>query len=177
MIFRLSKLTLTVAPATAAILALSARPAGGAGAGSTQTRPDDALTAGRFSITVDGVEVASFSELVRITSEVEPSEPAAADVDLPGKRIPPAVVLKRGMDTNLTIFAWHQSVVEGQIADTTKNATLVIYDSDGRAVAKYYLESAWPAKVETGAAQGKAGSQVLWETVTFVCDHIQRVSP
>jgi hypothetical protein len=40
------------------------------GLGSEQ--PHDALTAARFSITIDGYEIASFSELQGITTEVEP---------------------------------------------------------------------------------------------------------
>jgi hypothetical protein len=35
---------------------------------------------------------------------------------------------------------------------------------------------AWPSKLEIGAL--KAGSsEVLWETVTLVCEMIQRVAP
>ena len=34
-------------------------------------QPNDALTAARFSITIDGYEIASFSELSGISTEVE----------------------------------------------------------------------------------------------------------
>ena len=38
------------------------------------------------------------------------------------------------------------------------------------------MEHAWPAKIEIGALKAGA-SEVLMETVTFVCEHIQRVAP
>jgi hypothetical protein len=43
-------------------------------AGSGQTTTRDAVTAARFALTTDGYELASFSELQRITSEVTPTE-------------------------------------------------------------------------------------------------------
>ena len=54
----------------------------------------DALTASRFSITVDGHQIASFSELVTIVSEVETDNVATMLLKkLPGKRTPPTVTL------------------------------------------------------------------------------------
>ena len=47
--------------------------------------------------------------------------------------------------------------------------SLVMYNYDGKPVARYHLENAWPSKMEIGAL--KAGStEVLMETVTIVCE-------
>jgi hypothetical protein len=136
---------------TAVLTAAAAFAASPAGAAST----NDALTAARFSITVDGVQIARFSEF-QIASE--------------GR-----VVLRRGTDTSLGVFAWHQTVVEGQIS-AAKDASVVMYGADGKPVARYHLENAWPSKLEI--AELKAGtSEVSYETVTLVCDHLQRISP
>jgi phage tail-like protein len=146
-------------------------PAGGG------AQPHDAITAARFSITVDGVEIAQFSELMGITSEAGPLDLTGRVLQkLPGQRKPPTVTLKRGMTRDTGIFAWHQSVVEGQIAQARKNCALVMYGTDGTATAKYYLENAWPSKVEISALKAGA-SEVLYETVTLTCDNIQRVAP
>ena len=51
-----------------------------------------------------------------------------------------------------------------------------MYNVDGKPVARYHLEHAWPAKIEIGALKAGA-SEVLMETVTMVCEHIQRVAP
>jgi phage tail-like protein len=148
----------------------------------TSTGPNDALTAARFSLTIDSVEIAQFSELSGINSEVEPVELMETNGDqlflkkLPGKRKPPTVTLKRGMCKDMGIFAWHQSVVEGQIAAARKSCTLTMYDSAGSATAKYYLENAWVSKVDIGALKAGA-SEVLFETVTLTCEDIQRVAP
>ena len=47
---------------------------------------------------------------------------------------------------------------------------------DGTPVARYHLEMAWPSKLEVGGLKAGA-SEVLMETVTLVCEHIQRVAP
>jgi phage tail-like protein len=148
----------------------------------TSTGPNDALTAARFSLTIDGVEIAQFSELAGISSEIEPVELMETNGDqlflkkLPGKRKPPTVTLKRGKNKDMAVFAWHQSVVEGQLAAARKSLTLTMYASDGTATAKYYLESAWPSKVEISGLKAGA-SEVLYETVTLTCEDIQRVAP
>ena len=72
------------------------------------------------------------------------------------------------------IFAWHQSVVEGQLAAARKSCTLTMYDSDGTPVARYHLEDAWPSKVEISGLKAGA-SEVLYETVTLTFDDIQRM--
>lgn len=135
---------------------------------------DDALSAARFSITVDGYEIASFSELAGINSAVEPV----------------TFVLKRGKATGPAMWAWHEAVREGDMAAARKSASLVMYDYDGKPVARYHLQNAWPSKVEIGGltAQGNVsdldflkaralrGGEVAMETVTIVCENIQRVA-
>jgi phage tail-like protein len=144
-------------------------------------QPNDALTAARFSITIDGYEIASFSELQGITTEVEAvdflesTDKEVVFKKLPGKRKPPTIVLKRGKNTSMELWAWHEAVLNGNIVAARKSCSLVMYNYDGAPVARYHLEHAWPAKLEVGALKAGA-SEVLMETVTIVCEHIQRVS-
>jgi hypothetical protein len=49
-------------------------------------------------------------------------------------------------------------------------------DVEGKAVARYHLESARPAKLEIGGLKASA-SEALYERVTLVCENIERVSP
>ena len=51
-----------------------------------------------------------------------------------------------------------------------------MFDVQGRPVARYHLESAWPVKVVVGEEQVGAG-RMLTETVTIACDDIDRVAP
>jgi phage tail-like protein len=148
----------------------------------TSTGPNDALTAAKFNLTIDSVVIGQFSELAGINSEVQPVELMETSGDqlflkkLPGQVKPPTVTLKRGVNKDMGVFAWHQSVVEGQLAAARKSCTLTMYASDGTATAKYYLENAWPSKVEISGLKAGA-SEVLYETVTLTCEAIQRVAP
>ncbi len=151
--------------------------AGGLGA----NQPNDAITAARFSITIDGYEIASFSELQGITTEVEPVElMESTDKEvilkkMPGKTKPATLVLKRGKNASMELWAWHEAVLMGDIVAARKSCSLVMYDTAGKPVARYHLEHAWPAKLEIGALKAGA-SEVLMETVTIVSERIQRVS-
>ncbi len=144
--------------------------------------PGDAITAARFSIVIDGYQIASFSELVGITTEVEPVElMESTDKEvmlkkLPGKRKPATLTLKRGKNQSMELWLWHEAVLMGDIMAARKSASLVMYATDGSAVARYHLENAWPSKLEVGALKAGA-SEVLMETVTIVCEMIQRVAP
>ena len=151
-------------------------------AGLGPNQPSDALTAARFSITIDGYEIASFAELLGITTEVEAVElmestdKSVVLKKLPGKVKPPTLVLKRGKNSSMELWAWHEAVLNGDIVAARKSCSLVMYSTDGKPVARYHLEHAWPAKLEIGALKAGA-SEVLMETVTLVCEHIQRVAP
>jgi phage tail-like protein len=144
--------------------------------------PGDAITASRFSIVIDGYQIASFSELVGITTEVEPVElmestdKAVMLKKLPGKTKPATLTLKRGKNQSMELWLWHEAVLMGDILAARKSCSLVMYATDSTPVARYYLEQAWPSKLEIGALKAGA-SEVLMETVTLVCEHIQRVAP
>jgi phage tail-like protein len=144
--------------------------------------PGDAITAARFSIVIDGYQIASFSELVGITTEVEPvellesTEKEVMLKKLPGKKKPPTLTLKRGKNQSMELWLWHEAVLQGDIMAARKSCSLVMYATDGTPVARYHLEMAWPSKLEVGALKAGA-SEVLMETVTLVCEHIQRVAP
>jgi len=134
----------------------------------------EGITAARFSISIDGVQIASFSELQGIASSVElvPSD----DGSLLGqgtKRF--TVVLRRGLNRDISMAAWHELVILGDVAAARKSCSLTMYDADGNPVARYHLTNAWPSKIDVGSL--KAGSsEVLMETVTMTCEFIQRVS-
>lgn len=137
---RTSSLALVAGLAAAAALALTAWAAADARAASP------ALEASRFSITVDGYEIASFSQLHEIA--------------------PGTLALGRGTTTSTAIFAWHQSVVEGRIAAAKKDAVIVMYDAGGKPVARYHLENAWPSKVEIGGLKSDS-NEVAIEGITL----------
>lgn len=126
--------------------------------------------ANRFSVTINGVEISSFAE---------------ASID--GRAKPPRIVLKRGKDNSMELRAWHEAARTGQVTGARKSASLVVYNYDGKPVARYRLVNAWPSTIETGGQESGAGKVAVetlelahggfLETVTIVAEKIERVSP
>ena len=144
--------------------------------------PADAITAARFSLVIDGHEIAAFSDLGGIVAEVEPvaylesNDQQVNYNQLPGKLKPPLVTLKRGMNGSMELWAWHEAVRKGNMAAARRSCSLIMYNAEGTPVAKYWLEKAWLSKI--GISAMKAGAtEVMYETVTLVCEHMQRVAP
>lgn len=133
----------------------------------------DQLSATRYSIVVDGIEVAAFNELVGLETEVEPAPPPSSG----GLGTPksPNVTLKRGMTGGLELFAWHQSVRGGD-PSARKRATLVMFDATGSPVARFEMQNAWPSKLLISPLETDS-SELLFETATLVCESLGRVSP
>jgi phage tail-like protein len=148
----------------------------------TASTPSDVITANRFALTIDGYEIATFQELQGITAEVEPPEywePSPTNptaTPLSGKLKPPSVTLKRGMNGSLELWAWHEAVRAGTLGAARRSCTLTMFNADGKPVAKYWLEKAWPNKIDLAGLKAGA-SEALIETVTLTCEHIRRVAP
>ena len=93
---------------------------------------------GGFSLTIDGYEIASFSQFAHVA---------------PGR-----LVLGRGTTTRSTpLSTWHEA---------RKGASIVVYDYEGSPVAHYNFENAWPTKIEIGALKAD-GTQVPVESLTL----------
>jgi len=156
--------------------------AGFEGAGSGQAKTTDTLSANRYSITIDGYEIATFAELSGIVSEIEPADywdssgEAIQLNKLPGKFKPPTITLKRGMNGSLELWSWHEAVRQGTLGAARRSCSLTMFNSEGKPVDKYWLEKAWPSKLELAGLKAGA-SEALIETVTLVAENIQRVAP
>jgi phage tail-like protein len=76
----------------------------------------------------------------------------------------------------MELWAWHESVVHGDIVGARKSGSIVMYGYDGTPVARYHFHDGWPAKIAISPL--KAGSsEVLMEEVTIVCEWLERVAP
>jgi phage tail-like protein len=142
----------------------------------------EGITANRFSITIDGQEIATFNELSGIVAEVEILEYLETDGGrvavnkLLGKAKPPLITLKRGMTGSRELWEWHEAVRKGNVTAARRSCSLIMFNSEGKPVGKYWLENAWPSKIELAGLKAGAGA-VLMETVTLTCEYIQRVAP
>ena len=143
----------------------------------------DPITANRFVLTIDQVDIATFSELSGLASEIEFAdywETSGGSVEvfkLPGKLKPPTVTLKRAMTGALDLWAWHETVRMGRMDLARRSASLTMYNAENKAVARFWLEKAWPSKLVLDGAGAARSGQPLVETATFSMEGIQRVSP
>ena len=116
----------------------------------------------RFSIVIDGVQIATFGDLGGIVSGIDPSQLdliTGQPIKLPAKRTPPTVTLSRGLTSDMSLSAWHEAALAGA-AGSRKSADLVMYDFEGTPVARYHLESAWPSKLQIGQLEA-GGTEVV----------------
>jgi phage tail-like protein len=140
------------------------------------------ITAARFSLQADGVEIASFSELSGIKTEIKTTEFVESgangliQMNIPANPVLAQLSFKRAQTTDLALWTWHEAARHGEMGAARKTVSIVMYDNSEKAVATYHLENAWVSKIELAGL--RAGSaDVLQETVTLVCDHLQRVQP
>ncbi|HUG11980.1 MAG TPA: phage tail protein [Opitutaceae bacterium] len=132
--------------------------------------PEVQLAAVRFVLSIDGHEVASFSELQGLTTEIDVIETSGP----PPRTV--SVTLKRGLTRNIEMSAWHELVILGDVAAARKSCSLTMYNTNGDPVVRFHLTDAWPSKVEIGSFKDKSGASVLTETITMTCEFIQRVA-
>jgi phage tail-like protein len=140
------------------------------------------LNPAKISLLIDGVEHGVFSELVKLVSEVEPVELVESTdkevvvTKLPGKSRPAMVTVRRLMTKDMRLAHWHEAVVTGELVAAIKSCELVVYNAEGKPVARFLLRNAWPARIEAESVTVD-GTKRLYETVTLACDRMTRVGP
>jgi phage tail-like protein len=142
----------------------------------------DQITAARYSVTLDGFEIASFTHLTDLAEAVTPATYLSSDDQgvvtnkLPGLLVAPTITLSRPMTADMTLNNWHDAVRQGNISLGRRSVSLTVYDNQATPVARYSLTKAWPSKLEITATPGSKG-EALTEEVTFVAEYMQRVAP
>ena len=142
---------------------------------------DQPIAASRFGLSVDGVNIATFSELQGITTKVdviefrESTAEGVRIVKIPGATAPEGEVkFKMAMGSNLQMNSWLEAAQAGKMAEARKSCSLVMYDAENKPVARFYLENAWPAKCVLSPMRA-GGNDVLQQEWSIVYETIQRV--
>ena len=142
---------------------------------------NDAIAARNFAIEIDGTQIAQFTELSGLTSEMDVTELKENGPDgkliikkIPGAHKPPTITLKRAKNVSLDLYKWHKAALEGKVKDARKNGSIILYDYESGEIARWNFVNAWPSKLSTGAL--KAGSNdVVTEEATIVMEALERV--
>ena len=139
------------------------------------------ISAARFSISIDGYEIGSFSELAGISSQVETVDyvPSGRNETIlldrfAARRTQTAIKLIRPRSTDPRIGAWHLAAGRNRAA-SLKTCALRMFDYQGKPVARYHLEQAWPSKIDIGGLTRGPGRSGQSETVTITCEFMHRV--
>jgi phage tail-like protein len=134
------------------------------------------ITASRFSLTVDGYDLGSWSKVDGLDVSWDVAEYGDSDLPLVMKPRPAGMsrtlTLSRPRSTDVKLQTWYRS---SQSTAGRKNAVLIVYDTQGAPLARYHLTNAWPSKLEIGSVTAGNSTQLM-ETVTIVSERIQRVS-
>jgi phage tail-like protein len=143
--------------------------------------PNDALASYHFSVEIDNTEIAQFSELSGVTSEIDVIELKENLKDgkhvikkLPGNRKPPTITLKRAKTSSMDLWNWHYAMYQGNVIEARRNGSVVLYDYMYGEIARYNFYNGWVSKITMGAAKAGA-NEVLTEECTIVCEELTRV--
>lgn len=132
------------------------------------TQPAQAQTAApRASLTIDGKEFASFSNVDEATSSIKLPRSDGTIAQL----APIRIVLERPATTELTLSSWHEQA-RTQLTGYRKNCYLTFYDGSGKPTMKLSLKNAWPAEYHLE----QQGTQMV-ERVTLTATSFVRVAP
>ena len=139
-------------------------------------REHDAAVGHSFGLELDGVQVAMLTEVTGLGWEREVIEmreggDPGAIRRLPGRMKPGQVTLARGLTTDLTFEQWMRDPVP--VGRPRRAVSLALFDGQGRAVARYHLEHAWPSKLEVSGLRS-GGAEVAVETLTLVHEGLAR---
>jgi hypothetical protein len=119
-----------------------------------------AVGAARFGISIDGVQIGVFEQLI-------------SEADLGTGAGPQAITLTGGRTRGMEMAAWHELVILGDVAGARRGATIVLYDYQGSPVRQYHLTNAWPAKLSLDGNRGQltaATVMLIYETLRVQAD-------
>lgn len=144
---------------------------------------EDPLVAFKFGLEIEGKLSGYFTTVSGIGSESEVIEHKIVNPDtgetiiqkLPGRLTWTEVTLKRGVTSNIDVWTWRQSVVEGKIDDARTNCSIVAYNQGNEEIARWNFEYAWPSKV-TGPEMDAGSQDYMVEEIVIVHEGMWRES-
>jgi len=128
-----------------------------------------------FLVELDGITRAQFHKCSGFDSTVDVIEynegGSLSPMKLPGMVKYANIVLEWGM-TDMQLYQWHLSVVQGQIQ--RKNGSIILLDRAGNPVGRWDFTQAWPTKCSYSDLSAQA-DEVFFERFEIVCQTLTRV--
>ena len=129
-----------------------------------------------FRIEIDGVTLASFSEVTGLATEGDavPYREGADKVNLSrqlvGQRKVGPITMKLGITKNLELWNWYAAIAAGQ--PLRRNGTIVLQDEAHNDVLRFEFSNGWINKFE-GPHLTASGNEVAIESVEIVHEGLQ----
>ncbi|HEV2914245.1 MAG TPA: phage tail protein [Pyrinomonadaceae bacterium] len=137
----------------------------------------DPYRAYNFKLEIQGVTEGHFTEITGMEASVAPISYREAGNSqvvhyVPGRTEYGAVTLRYGVTKSRELWDWFQTGVNGKI--DRRNVSIVLLDSDGKTeVMRWNLMQAWATQWR-GAFLDTRGQEVAIESVTLVCETLER---
>ena len=128
-----------------------------------------------FNVEIDGLPETSFSEVVIPETRIEVveyrvgSDPVSSSRKLPGRAKIGNVVLRRGIDQELSLWNWFRTVRDGTL--DRRNVVITLLDAERVAVRRWTILRAWPAAYASSPLHG-LGNEVVIETLELACESV-----
>ncbi len=130
----------------------------------------------RFLVEIDGIVQAGFSECSGLGSEVQVVDYREGGENsegrkLPGRAMPPTIMVKWGVTDSRELYDWHLSALNGQI--DRKNGSIILQDDLGEEKVRWNFFNAWPSKY-TGPTFDAKGNDIAIDELTVTCERLER---
>jgi phage tail-like protein len=137
----------------------------------------DPYRAFNFKIEIGGVTEGHFTEVTGLGAKVTPISYREAGNSqvvhyVPGRVEYSAITLRYGLTRSRELFDWFKTGVAGHVQ--RKNLSIVLFDADGTTeVMRWNLVNAWATEWR-GALLDAHSHEVAIESVTLVCESLDR---
>lgn len=149
-----------------------------------QPGKDDPIHAYHFSVEIDGLVEARFSEASGFQHSTKIIEHRETDKDgnihinkTIGSTSFSDITIKRGVTTDNSLWEnWRQMVMDGDYAKARKKVTIYGHGPDGTRVSAFVMDRCWVSQWK-GPAFGTKNDTVAFEEITFTHEGITRSKP
>ncbi|MCB9076734.1 MAG: phage tail protein [Anaerolineaceae bacterium] len=141
---------------------------------------EDPLVGFHFGVDIQGKVTGYFTECSGLGSEHEKIEHKVVTekgqemvLIIPGRLKWNDLVLKRGITSSLDIWKWRKEVENGGVEGARKDGSIVMFNWEGKEVARWSFKRAWPLKV-SGPSVKSDGNEIAIEELTIVYEYFER---
>jgi phage tail-like protein len=128
-----------------------------------------------FTVEIDGVTTAGFTEATGMTMEQDVIEHRTGDREnvvtkLPGLKKFPNLVLKRGFTKDDSLWRWRKQVMDGRTE--RRSGSIVLHNEAREPVLRWNFVQGWPSKLEGPSLNAKT-PEIAIETLEIAHEGLE----